>query len=547
MDDAARIAFLTARVESLSREKEEALAALAAAAGLGHFDTSYSRLESPQPILAEIAGRVRDLLPLEAVALFLVDEASHDMVLSLALGQAPGFDPEAELDSLIDDHSLALVLDQPGPAFFRARGRDGRLAVHRLATPSRVRGVCLGLLRQGSQEATDQALALFTVVLNAGAAALESYFLYRHLSAANQGLERKVAERTAALRRAYDEVRVIIDSLPAGVAVIDPASHAVVDINPAGAAMVGRGWEELVGRECFDCFCPAQRGNCPIIDGGQTLSCVERRIRDATGREILILKTAVRASLAGRDCVIESFVDISEQKKLESLREDVERMTRHDLKAPLTGIIGLPDVLMDDPDLPGHVRPLLGMIKESGLKMLGMINLSLDLYKMEAGTYVLDPRPVDLCRVLESVAGDLAPLTRAKAVAIRFETDGASGLAGPVTVLGEELLFFSLFANLLKNAVEASPRDGEVAVAVLGRDMVLVSLHNAGAVPEAIRDRFFEKYATSGKAGGTGLGAYSARLIVESLGGTISCVSDEAAGTTLCCMLPRPAGASVRP
>ncbi len=541
MDDAQRLRFLAARVESLTREKEAALQALQAAAGLGHFDTSYSRLESPEPILAEIACRAGELAPLRAVAVWLVDEDTQDMVLSLSRGGASGFDPDAEIEALIADHSFAFVLDQPGPAFFRAKGGGGgRLVLHRLATSSRVRGMFLGLLDNGGAPVSDTALALLSVVLNAGAAALESYFLYRHLASVNQGLERKVAARTAQLRRAHDELRLIIDFLPAGVVVVDPADHRIMDINSAGAAMIGRSREALVGRACFDCFCPAQRGNCPLLDGGRELASVERIIRDAAGREIPILKTAVRASLAGRDCVIESFVDISEQKKLASLREDVERMTRHDLKAPLTGVIGLPDVLLDDPDMPDVFRPLLALIKESGLKMLGMINLSLDLYKMETGTYVLDPRPVDLAKVLLDVGREFAPLCRARGVAIAYETDGAPGLAGPVVVLGEELLYFSLFSNLLKNAVEASPEEGEVVVAVTGRDMVWVSLSNAGAVPEAVRERFFEKYATAGKAGGTGLGAYSARLIVENLGGRIYFTSDAAVGTTLVCMLPRP-------
>ncbi len=541
MDDAQQLRFLAARVENLTREKEAALQALQAAAGLGHFDTSYSRLESPEPILAEIACRAGELAPLCAVAVWLVDEDTQDMVLSLSRGGVAGFDPDAEIEALIADHSFAFVLDQPGPAFFRAKGGGGgRLVLHRLATSSRVRGMFLGLLDNGDAPVSDTALALLSVVLNAGAAALESYFLYRHLASVNQGLERKVAARTAQLRRAHDELRLIVDSLPAGVVVIDPADHRIVDINPAGAAMIGQSRNTLVGRACFDCFCPAQRGNCPILDGGRELVSVERIIRDAAGREIPILKTAVRASLAGRDCIIESFVDISEQKKLASLREDVERMTRHDLKAPLTGVIGLPDVLLDDPDMPDVFRPLLALIKESGLKMLGMINLSLDLYKMETGTYVLDPRPVELAKVLLDVGRELGPLCRARGVAIAYETDGAPGLSGPVVVLGEELLYFSLFSNLLKNAVEASPEEGEVVVAVTGRDMVWVSLTNAGAVPEAVRERFFEKYATSGKTGGTGLGAYSARLIVENLGGRLYFTSDAAAGTTLVCMLPRP-------
>jgi len=72
-----------------------------------------------------------------------------------------------------------------------------------------------------------------------------------------------------------------------------------------------------------------------------------------------------------------------------------------------------------------------------------------------------------------------------------------------------------------------------VEIGLANRDRVWLAIHNAGDVPEALRDRLFEKYATSGKAGGTGLGAYSARLIVENLGGTIACLSGEGQGTTL--------------
>ncbi len=541
MEADARLRFLAARVESLSREKEAALAALTAAAGLGHFDTGYTRLDSPEPILREIALRVREFLPLDAVALYLVDEATQDMVLSLCVGDAPGFDPEAEVAALIADHSFALALRQAGSLFYAPKATTGRLLLHPLATPSRVRGMFLGHLADGAEPAPDTVLALLTVVLNAGAAALESYALYRVLREVNAGLERKVAERTAALQAAYDEVRIVVDSLPAGVAVIDPDTHRIVDVNQAGAVMIGLRREEIVGRRCFDCFCPAQQGKCPLVDGGQAMSSVERVLRDASGRETPVIKTAVRASLGGRDCIIESFVDISEQKKLTALREDVERMTRHDLKAPLTGIISLPDVLMADPDLAEGHRDLLGLVKEAGLKMLGMINLSLDLYKMETGTYALVPRPVDLARVLGSVARDLQSHARAKGLAIRFETDGREGLDGPVVALGEELLYFSLFANLLKNAVEASPEGGTVTVSLIGRDRVWAVIHNFGAIPEDVRRRFFEKYATSGKPGGTGLGAYSARLIVENLGGDITFLTDDDAGTSLYLSLPRPA------
>jgi K+-sensing histidine kinase KdpD len=77
-------------------------------------------------------------------------------------------------------------------------------------------------------------------------------------------------------------------------------------------------------------------------------------------------------------------------------------------------------------------------------------------------------------------------------------------------------------------------------VSLVGRDRVWVAIHNDGAVPRAIRDRFFEKYATCGKRGGTGLGAYSARLIVANLGGDIAMLTGDDQGTTLLLTLPRP-------
>lgn len=540
MDADAQIRFLTARVQSLSREKEAAVSALNAAAGLGHFDTAYSRLDNPEPILREIAERLRELLPLRQTAFYLVDETTGDMVLAHTAGAVAGFDPEAEIDGLIQDHSFSFALEQPGPTFFRAVSTQGRLLLHRLATPSRVRGMVMGLLEEPAADATDTALALLSVVCNAGAAALESYFLYGHLTAVNKGLERKVAERTAALRRSNEELRVILDSLPAGVVVIDPATFRVLDINPAGAALLGLPRETVVGRACFDTICPTARGDCPIVDKGKERISVERALPNAAGGTLPILKNGARVKLGGRDCIIESFVDISEQHKLAALREDVERMTRHDLKAPLTGIIGIPDVMLADPELNEDQREMLSMVKESGLKMLGMINLSLDLYKMETGTYVLAPQPVDLTYVLSRVTDDLGVLARAKNVALRLESEGRPGMDAPVLALGEELLYYSLFANLLKNAIEASPFDGEVTLSLAVRDRLCVSLHNWGVVPADIRGRFFEKYATSGKEGGTGLGAYSARLIVENLGGSITFLSDEPAGTTIFLVLPQP-------
>jgi len=110
-------------------------------------------------------------------------------------------------------------------------------------------------------------------------------------------------------------------------------------------------------------------------------------------------------------------------------------------------------------------------------------------------------------------------------------------------IWGEELLCFSVFSNLLKNAMEASPYR-EIITVTLQREnsMNAMVIHNQGAVPEQIRDRFFEKYVTFGKNLGTGLGTYSARLITEAQGGNISLQSVGADETLIVVRLPRAIG-----
>src|SRR5262249_28478670 len=99
---------------------------------------------------------------------------------------------------------------------------------------------------------------------------------------------------------------------------------------------------------------------------------------------------------------------------------------------------------------------------------------------------------------------------------------------------GEELLCYSMLANILKNAIEASPENATVTIVLEGvGHHVRLHVHNGGAVPESMRGSFFKKYATAGKSTGLGLGTYSAQLIAHVQGGEISLRASEAEGTTV--------------
>jgi two-component system sensor histidine kinase/response regulator len=106
--------------------------------------------------------------------------------------------------------------------------------------------------------------------------------------------------------------------------------------------------------------------------------------------------------------------------------------------------------------------------------------------------------------------------------------------------LGDAMLCYSLLQNLLKNACEAAPPLSEVRLTLSEEDgLVQVRMENHPAVPLEIRNRFFDKFATHGKQGGTGLGTYSAKLLSEAQNGRLELqVDDEADLTRLVFSLP---------
>lgn len=224
--------------------------------------------------------------------------------------------------------------------------------------------------------------------------------------------------------------------------------------------------------------------------------------------------------------------DISQRKQIEKLQEDMARITRHDIKAPLNAVINLPELLLADDNLTEAQRDTLLFLQEEGYAMLKMINLSQDLCRMEQGTYHPRFAPVDLNKILIRILRELSPLIKRRKAEVQVDNHVRPG--GPFFVKGEELLCYALLANLTKNALEACPPGETVTITLSSaRDFQQVGIHNPTPVPDQIRERFFEKYATYGKRDGMGLGAYSARLMAETMGGLVTMRTSKSEGCTV--------------
>ncbi|MDY6954350.1 MAG: PAS domain-containing protein [Thermodesulfobacteriota bacterium] len=125
----------------------------------------------------------------------------------------------------------------------------------------------------------------------------------------------------AALRESEVRLKTVLDTIQAGIVVIDPKTHIIVGINAAAGNMFGAPREEILGRVCHKSICGAEKGQCPITDQGKRFDNAEQTLLTAKGESVPILKTVVSVTLDGREHLLESFLDITERKRAEEERE----------------------------------------------------------------------------------------------------------------------------------------------------------------------------------------------------------------------------------
>jgi signal transduction histidine kinase len=211
----------------------------------------------------------------------------------------------------------------------------------------------------------------------------------------------------------------------------------------------------------------------------------------------------------------------------------------HELRAPVTAVIGLARLLGDsasDP-LTTEQERQVGLIRSSASDLLTLVNELLDLAKAESGRIEPEWAEVDLRAVFGQLRGTLRALPTADGVELMVEEP-----APPATVRTDEMLLAQVLRNLLHNALKFTT-EGEVRLrAERHGDGWRLTVSDTGpGIPPELHDRVFEEfYQAPGPArvGGTGLGLPYARRLVNLLGGTLDLASAPGRGSTFTVRLP---------
>lgn len=150
-----------------------------------------------------------------------------------------------------------------------------------------------------------------------------------------------------AVRESEERLRIILDSVQVGVVVIDAETHVIVDANPVAVRLIGAPKEQIIGRHCHKFICPGEEKQCPISNPGQTEDIPERILLNAQGERIPVLRTVIAVTLNGRQHLIDSFVDITDQKRNERALRQSEDLRRTVINATKEAIIAIgPDGLI---------------------------------------------------------------------------------------------------------------------------------------------------------------------------------------------------------
>ena len=383
----------------------------------------------------------------------------------------------------------------------------------------------------------------------------ELALLARTLDNMADALSEDITAREAAeveLRKSEALLRMILETLPVGVWMADSqggilyvnkASRRIWGAGPDGLPDLGPGFlawrhgtEEHLRPEDF-VLAQAIAGHLPLEP--QVLE-VEGRL--AQGRAVVQCSAIpIRSEDGSLRAVIVVLEDITERTQREQARESIEHMMRHDLRSPLVGFVSLPQLLLRQPNLTAEQRGWIGRLQNSANAMLRIVDAYLKLSRIERGALELEPAPADLVQLAQDVRAELEVQPQCAGRHALLTINGRPVLPGQtLSVDCEPPLLASMLSNLIKNALEASPEGGitEVDMVDLG-EAVNICVRNPGEVPRAIRTRFFEKYVTSGKPGGTGLGTYSAKRIAEFHGGSISLDCSQPGRTTVSVVLPK--------
>ena len=402
-----------------------------------------------------------------------------------------------------------------------------------LMVPVKHEGEVVGVVQLMHETARydDEQLELAEGLVSLMAAAVRNARL--HEEAQSEAAARARAEAMAAAR---EQAARVLEAVGDGVILVDP-NGALRFWNRAAELVTGRSRDDVVGRQAGEVLTDWQKvaAEIPISDEPELASPVTLPV-EVDGSELWLSFMAVRSP----NGIVYTFRDLTGDRGLEAAKSDFIATLSHELRTPMTAVLGAAKTLLrDDIALsPERRQQLLEMIGAQGTRLTQITEEVLLANRLDRGDLRIDSERVDLSELVSHAVETMrhdAP-----------ESISLSAANGAAEAIGDRDRIEQVLVNLIDNAVKYSPDGGEVVVSTVpAAASVRVEVADQGiGIAPAEQEAVFEKFYRGDPQhravpGGTGLGLYICRELVQRMGGTIGVRSRAGEGSTFWFDLPK--------
>ena len=342
--------------------------------------------------------------------------------------------------------------------------------------------------------------------------------------------KRQISRQMEDLRRSREEFAAITENMSEGLLIIDRETR-VLSYNAAALRLL-------------DALTPVEENSVLALNREPGFRrCVEEALAGRRREELLeredtccrVLANPVEQDGAVTGAVL-IVLDVTEKERREALRREFTANVSHELKTPLTAILGTAEILENGMVKPEDIPHFAGNIRREAQRLIGLVNDIIKLSRLDEGDTAAPWEMVDLHAMAEEVLRQLAPAAEKQRVTMTVE--GSVGPVRGVPQIIEEIIY-----NLCDNAIAYNKPGGSVRVTLTSTpegERVTVADTGIGIPPE-LRERVFERFYRVDKShsgGGTGLGLSIVKHGAAYLGACIELDSELGKGSIFTLTFP---------
>ena len=354
------------------------------------------------------------------------------------------------------------------------------------------------------------------------------------LAGAFNQMAARLKEMVALLTNERDKMAAILSTMGDGILIVDGKSQVTM-VNNVVEGMFKLSEDEALGQSFIEVVRDHELDEvlqrCLKTREQQT-----KLVETDPGKQFLGM---IATPLQGEAGCLVLLQDLTELRRLETVRRDFISNISHELRTPIASLKAIAETLHDGAiDDAAVAREFLHKINTETDRLAQMVNELVELSRIESDEVSLKLEPADLGAVVKQTAERLRAQAERGGVSLELDISPALGKAQADKERVEQVL-----VNLVHNAIKFTPPDGRITISAKAEgDNILVSVGDTGVgIPADDLPRIFERFYKADKAragGGTGLGLAIAKHIIEAHGGRIWAESVEGKGSTFTFTLP---------